>query len=131
MIAKFISDYFYYILLAMIFFTFLMRRKKNVSRKKRLGMLFLSIAVFLLYIYAVAIIQFKLDDMYVLLYFVVVIPIFIIFKKQLFPFTKIRCEECNEYLSFTQIIYFDSVKCQKCDPPVHEKKSDSSGKKTD
>lgn len=121
MISHFISDYFFYVFLAFIFFTFLMRSKRGVSHAKRKGMLYLSAAVFLLYIYALALAAYTIQDLYLILYFVIIIPIFVIFRKHLFPFTKIRCEKCGKLLSFDQIIYYDSKKCETCDSLKTEK----------
>jgi fumarate reductase subunit D len=121
MISKFISDYFFYVFLAFILFTFFMRSKRGVSVTKRKGMLFMSASVFLFYIYALALTTYTISDLYLVLYFAVIIPVFIVFRKHLFPFTKIKCEKCGRLLSFDQIIYYDSAVCKICDPPESEK----------
>lgn len=123
MFIQFIQDYFYYVFLAMILINFMMGRKKGISHTKRQAVLYMAIAVFILYMYNMLLIKHNLGDIYLLLYFAVVIPLYIFLKKYLFPYTTTRCVKCGKRLSLNQIFYFDSVECETCNPPKTEEET--------
>lgn len=118
-----IVDYFYYIFIAFIILNFTMGMKKSINHKKRSAVLYFSIFIFILYIYALILKNKNLNDIYLLVYFVFVIPLYIIFKKHLLPF-QLRCINCKRFLSFDRIMYTDYDKCAKCEPEKKDEKKD-------
>ena len=122
-IINIIVDYFYYIFLAFIILNFFMGRKKAQIHQKRMAILYFTVFIFLLYTYAQILKHNNLFDLYLLLYFIVVIPVYIIFKKHLFPF-QLRCKQCNKFLSFDRIMYTNYNKCKNCEPPIKDEKKE-------
>jgi hypothetical protein len=122
-IINFIVDYFYYVFLILIIFNFLIGRRKTQIHKKRMAILYFTIFIFLLYIYAQILKNNNLTDIYLILYFAIVIPVYIIFKNHLFPF-QLRCKQCNKFLSFDRIMYTNYNKCKNCEPPIEDEKKD-------
>ena len=116
-----IVDYFFYIFLAFIILNFMMGRRKDVIYKKRTAVLYFSIFIFILYIYALFLKDKNLTDIYLLIYFVITIPAYIVFKNYLFPF-QLRCKQCNKFLSFDRIVYTDYKNCEKCEPANEDEK---------
>jgi hypothetical protein len=112
-VSTYIASKFFYVFLGVIALTLFQRRHGSKVHKKRMSVLFIAIFIFVLQIFAVLIIQFKLSDFYLLIYAAAAVTLIVLKKEAIFPF-KLKCVNCGEQLTFNEILFDDSNVCEKC-----------------
>ena len=112
-VSKFIVDNFYWLLLAILALNEMQRRYRAEVAKKRLATLYLAIMVFVLYMYAYGLIRLNLTDLLLLAYLALAAALIDVFRKTFLPF-KLRCTDCGKSLSFNNVMFSDSNRCDSC-----------------
>ncbi len=123
-VSQFVSQNFYWVFIAILVVNLLQRKYRRAAFKKRNATLYLAIAVFLFSVCAVGIVSLKISDYYLLIYAGIAIPVFIVFRKTLLPFT-LRCRDCRETLDFNRVLYADSNLCANCERKLAEPAEDA------
>ena len=90
-----------------------LRKHSKKARKKRQATLYISIAVFGLYAYAIMVIQLKLHDLFLLIYLAAAAVVFYIFREHILPF-KLKCVSCGKSLDAKEMVFDDSNLCERC-----------------
>ena len=123
-ISEFIASNFFYVFLAVIALTLFQRRYGAKVVKKRMAVLFIAILVFALHINAVLVMEFKLNDAFLLIW-AAAAGILLYFKWNIvFPFKR-KCVSCSQIMTFNEIVFDDSNTCEKCRPQESEEKESS------
>lgn len=110
--------------LAVIALTLFQRKYGARVVKKRLAVLFIAILVFGLHINAVLVMEFELNDAYLLIWAAVAGGLFYFKWDVIFPFKR-KCVSCSEIMTFNEIVFDDSNLCEKCRPKEPEEDKES------
>jgi len=110
------------------------RKYGQKSIKKRKANLYQAIAVFIVTMSASIITQYKFGDIYLYIITSVVIVLLVVFRKNVFPYTR-KCEKCGATLDLKTIYYMEKNLCTSCaskeaepelpDSPQEEQKDNS------
>ena len=93
------------------------------GEKKRFASLYFAGIVLGLYVCTIVIARFSLSDYLLLPTFALFAFITYGYRGRLFPFRR-HCATCSKPLPLKRMLYFDSNKCESCDPP---EEADSEG----
>jgi hypothetical protein len=124
-ISEFIASNFFYVFLAVIALTLFQRKYGKKVLKKRLAVLFIAILVFALHINAVFVMEFKLNDAYLLIWAAVAGTLLYFKWDVIVPFKR-KCVSCDRIMTFNEIVFDDSNTCEKCRPKDEEEENQES-----
>ncbi len=116
MISERFSSYIYYIMMALLLLNITQRKHIKHGEKKRLATLWMAGLFLFLQVELVVIQHYKLSDYYIIPAFLVFLVIGYLLRKKMLVF-KFKCESCGTKLDYKRVLYWDSNKCEKCDPP--------------
>lgn len=110
----FVIKYFYWAFLGWIFMTLIQRRHGNKGAKKRMAVLYQSIIIFLVMVYASILKMNDLTDIYLIIAAIAVVMILFFGRNRILPYHT-KCKECGKKLSFERIFYYDEPLCDEHD----------------
>ena len=112
-VSSFISEYFYYVFLAVLVLNLLQRKYRKDAAKKRSATLYLAVANSVVFVFAEAVVRFNLSELLLIPFGVVVAGLCFYSRRVVFPFS-LRCSECRQTLDFNRMVYSDSNLCLSC-----------------
>ncbi len=112
-VSTFLADNGFWGLVAVLALNLFQRKHGTKARKKRQATLYIAIAVFGLYAYAIMVVQLKLHDLFLLIYLAAAAVVFYRFRKHLLPF-RLKCVSCGRSLDAKELVFDDSNLCEKC-----------------
>lgn len=112
-VSTFLADNGFWGLVAVLALNLFQRKHGKKARKKRQATLFIAIAVFGLYAFAIMVVQLKLHDLFLLIYLAAAGVVFYIFREHILPF-RLKCVSCGERLDGKELVFDDSNLCEKC-----------------
>jgi len=107
MITRAVASQFYWVFLALLFVNVMQRSYRGAARKKRIATVYLSAAVFLLYVAAHLILMRGGGDMYFVPVAAAVIAALYRYRDHTFPFS-LRCRQSGRRLDWNTILFRDS-----------------------
>lgn len=122
-VSMFIAENFFWVLIAVLALNLFQRRKGKASRQKRQATLWWAILVFGLYVAGVFIVQFKVSDLFLLIYASIAAGLVYKFRYIFLPF-KLKCVSCGKQMDFNQIFFDDSNLCTNCKEKLQESESE-------
>jgi hypothetical protein len=114
-VNTFIAEKILYLLLAVLLLNMLQRRYRQHAQKKRFATLYIGLLILALMVGSVLIVTLKLPDILIVPLLAVLIVIGYRFRNKVFPF-RLNCEQCGQKLNGKRIAFFDSNRCEHCDP---------------
>lgn len=114
LIIDFVAKYFYWAFLGWILMTLLQRRHGNKGIKKRMAVLYQSIIIFLVMVYATILKMNELTDVYLIIAAIAVVLVLFLGRKKILPY-QMTCRICGKKMSFERILYYDDPLCKEDD----------------
>jgi len=114
-IARFLQPITGYILIGILIFNMTQRSHLSHGEKKRFASLYFAGIILGLFVCMIVIARFRLPDYWLLPTFALFSFLIYRFRGRLFPFRR-YCAYCSKPLPLKRILYFDSNKCESCDP---------------
>lgn len=112
-VSIFLADNGFWGLVAVLGLNLFQRKQGKKARKKRQATLFIAIAVFGLYAFAILVVQLKLHDLFLLVYVAAAAVVFYLLREHILPF-RLKCVSCGQGLEAKEIFFDDSNICEKC-----------------
>ncbi len=112
-VSTFLAENGFWGLIAVLALNLFQRKHGKKARKKRQATLYIAIAVFGLYAFAIMVIQLKLHDLFLLIYVAIAGVLFYVFREHILPFS-LKCGSCGNRLDGKELIFDDSNLCEKC-----------------
>jgi len=119
MIALKFSQPLYYLMMAVLIANLTQRKHVKHGNRKRLATLWVAGILLFLQVELVLIQHFELSDIFLIPSFIFTLALFYPLRAKIFVF-KIKCESCNEKMSFNKTVYWDNNLCDMCQPETEE-----------
>jgi len=119
MIALKLSQPLYYLMMAVLIANLTQRKHVKHGNKKRLATLWVAGILLFLQVELVMIQHFQLSDVFLIPSFIFALALAYLLRSKILVF-KIRCNSCNEKMSFNKIVYWDNNLCDSCQPIPEE-----------
>lgn len=116
MIGQKISSFVYYLMMAVLIANITQRKHVKHGEKKRLATLWTAGILLFFQIELVLIQHYKLSD-YFIIPAIVALFVVVYFLRNKINVFKTKCVSCGAKLNYKRILYWDSNKCEICDPP--------------
>ncbi len=116
MIGQKISSFVYYLMMAVLIANITQRKHIKHGEKKRLATLWIAGILLFFQIELVLIQHYKLSDTFIIPAVLAFLAVGYILRSKIFIF-RLKCVSCGAKLSYKRILYWDSNKCETCDPP--------------
>lgn len=121
MIALKLSGPLYYLMMAVLIANLTQRKHVKHGNRKRLATLWVAGILLFLQVELVMIQHFELSDVFLIPSFIFAVALGYLFRSKIMMF-KLKCESCNEKMSFKKVIYWDNNMCDSCQPVSEDEK---------
>ncbi len=122
MIGQKISSFIYYLMMAVLIANITQRKHIKHGEKKRLATLWTAGLLLFFQIELVIIQHYKLSEKFIIPAALIFLGIGYLLRQKIFVF-RTKCVSCGTKLTYKRILYWDSNKCETCDPPEEPEKA--------